>query len=52
MQPRVLIEKVLPQLDAIKADDDVKSLFQRPVTKMPEEFPAAEHESHERNTAS
>src|SRR5690606_18377843 len=40
VQPKVLMEKVLPQLSAIIVDDPEKSLFWGPVTMMPEEFPA------------
>ncbi len=35
VQPRVLMEKVLPQLDANAVDDVEKSVFWGPVTKMP-----------------
>lgn len=44
VQPRVLMEKVIPQLDALISDDPSKTLFYRPVANMPEDFPAAERE--------
>lgn len=44
VQPRVLMQKVLPQLDANIVDDPEKSIFWGPVTKMPKEFPAADRE--------
>ncbi len=42
--PRVLMEKVLPQLDANAVDDVEKSIFWGPVAKMPAEFSAADRE--------
>ena len=44
VQPRVLMEKVLPQLDANAVDDVEKSVFWGPVTKMPADFSAADRE--------
>jgi uncharacterized protein (DUF885 family) len=43
-QPRVLMEKVLPQLDALTVDDPARSIFWGPIEKMPQEFPAADRE--------
>ena len=44
VQPRVLMEKVLPQLDAHITDDVEKSIFWGPVTNMPKEFSAADRD--------
>ena len=44
VQPRVLMEKVLPQLDANIVDDPEKSLFWGPVANMPKDFPPADRE--------
>ena len=44
VEPRVLMEKVLPQLDANANDDVEKSIFWGPVTRMPQEFSAADRE--------
>jgi uncharacterized protein (DUF885 family) len=44
VQPRVLMEKVLPQLDANIVDDVEKSIFWGPITNMPKEFSAADRE--------
>jgi len=44
VEPRVLMEKVLPQLDANITDDVEKSIFWGPVTNMPKEFPVADRE--------
>jgi uncharacterized protein (DUF885 family) len=44
VEPRVLMEKVLPQLDANAVDDVEKSVFWGPVAKMPAEFSAADRE--------
>jgi len=44
VQPRVLMEKVLPQLDANIVDDVEKSIFWGPITEMPKEFSAADRE--------
>src|SRR5262245_12648426 len=43
-QPRVLMEKVLPQLDANIVDDAQKSIFWGPVKNFPAGFPAADRE--------
>jgi uncharacterized protein (DUF885 family) len=44
VQPRVLMEKVLPQLDANISDSPEKSIFWGPVTNMPKDFSAADRE--------
>jgi uncharacterized protein (DUF885 family) len=44
VQPRVLMEKVLPQLDANVSEDVEKSIFWGPVTRMPADFSAADRE--------
>jgi uncharacterized protein (DUF885 family) len=44
VQPRVLMEKLLPQLDANIVEDPEKSIFWGPVTNMPAAIPAAERE--------
>jgi uncharacterized protein (DUF885 family) len=44
VQPRVLMEKVLPQLDANIVDDPEKSIFWGPIEKMPKEFSAADRD--------
>jgi uncharacterized protein (DUF885 family) len=44
VQPRVLMEKVLPQLDANISDDPQKSIFWGPITNMPKDFSAADRE--------
>jgi uncharacterized protein (DUF885 family) len=44
VQPRVLMEKVLPQFDANIVDDVEKSIFWGPITQMPKEFSAADRE--------
>jgi uncharacterized protein (DUF885 family) len=44
VEPRVLMERVLPQLDANAVDDVEKSIFWGPVTRMPPEFSAADRE--------
>jgi uncharacterized protein (DUF885 family) len=44
VEPRVLMEKVLPQLEANATDDIEKSIFWGPVTRMPKEFSAADRE--------
>jgi uncharacterized protein (DUF885 family) len=43
-QPRVLMEKVLPQLDANIVDDVEKSIFWGPVKNFPADFSAADRE--------
>ncbi|TWT17589.1 DUF885 family protein [Luteimonas marina] len=40
VQPRVVMEKVLPQLDAIIADKPEDSQFWGPIANMPADFPA------------
>lgn len=42
VQPRALMEKVIPQLDALIKDDAEETLFWRPITTMPDSFPAAD----------
>ena len=42
VQPRVLMERVLPQLSAHVVDDPTQSLFWGPVTSMPAEFSPAD----------
>ena len=44
VQPRILMERVLPQLSAHVVDDPTTSLFYGPVTSMPESFTPAERE--------
>ncbi|MFA5940416.1 MAG: DUF885 family protein [Sinimarinibacterium sp.] len=44
VQPRALMEKVVPQLDALIVDDPRKSLFWMPIAQMPADFPAADRE--------
>jgi uncharacterized protein (DUF885 family) len=44
VQPRVLMEKVIPQLDANIVDDPEKSIFWGPIAKLPKEFSAADRE--------
>lgn len=43
-QPRVLMEKVLPQIDAQIVDDPTRSTYWGPVARMPAEFPQADRE--------
>ncbi len=40
--PKVLVEKVIPQLDALIFDDPAKTLFWRPIENLPDSFGAAE----------
>jgi len=40
VQPRVLMNKVLPQLDALISDDPTKTLFYKPITDLPATFSA------------
>ncbi|HEX6371387.1 MAG TPA: DUF885 family protein [Longimicrobium sp.] len=42
VQPRVLMERVLPQLSAHVVDDPTTSLFYGPITSLPESFSAAD----------
>lgn len=44
VEPRVLMEKVLPQLDANAVDDVEKSIFWGPVARMPQGFSAADRD--------
>jgi uncharacterized protein (DUF885 family) len=44
VQPRVLMEKVLPQLDANIVADPEKSIFWGPIENLPKEFSAADRE--------
>ena len=42
VQPRVLIEKVLPQLDGVVSDDPEKTPFWGPIAKLPADFSEAD----------
>ena len=42
VQPRVLMDKVLPQLDALIVDDPAKTLFYRPIANLPKDFSEAD----------
>jgi uncharacterized protein (DUF885 family) len=44
VQPRALMDKVLPQLDALIKDDPEQTLFWQPIANMPDSFSAAERE--------
>jgi uncharacterized protein (DUF885 family) len=44
VQPRVLMEKVLPQLQANIADDPEKGIFWGPITNLPKDFSAADRD--------
>jgi uncharacterized protein (DUF885 family) len=44
VQPRVLMEKVLPQLDANIVDDPEKSIFWGPIANLPKDFTPADRE--------
>ena len=44
VQPRVVMEKVLPQLDAVLADKPEDSPFWGPIKLFPDDIPAAERE--------
>jgi len=44
VQPKVLMQKVLPQLDALVVEDPTKSIFWGPIDKMPQGFAAADRE--------
>ncbi|MGL6290533.1 MAG: DUF885 domain-containing protein [Silanimonas sp.] len=44
VQPRVLMEKVLPQLDALIKDQAEDTLFWQPIAKFPDGVPAADRE--------
>ncbi len=42
VQPRVLMEKVLPQMDALIVADPAKTLFYKPIANLPADFSAAD----------
>jgi uncharacterized protein (DUF885 family) len=44
VQPRVLMERTLPQLAAHVVDDVESSIFYQPIRNLPADFPAAERE--------
>ena len=44
VQPRVAMEKVVPQLDAMLVDDPTKSVFWGPITAFPETLSTADRE--------
>ena len=44
VQPRVLMEKVLPQLEANITDDPTKSIFWGPISNLPKEFSATDRD--------
>ena len=44
VQPRIVMEKVLPQLAAMLVSDPTQSVFYRPVTQFPEAFSAQDRE--------
>lgn len=44
VEPRVLMEKVLPQLDANTVDDVEKSIYWGPIAKLPADFSAPDKE--------
>ena len=44
VQPRVLMEKVLPQLNALISDDPTQTLFYRPIANFPDAVEAADRE--------
>jgi uncharacterized protein (DUF885 family) len=44
VQPKILMERMLPQLDANAVDDPEKSVFWGPITRMPKEFSAADRD--------
>jgi uncharacterized protein (DUF885 family) len=44
VQPRILMEKVIPQLESQIVDDITRSAFYKPVADMPEEFSEADRE--------
>ncbi|MCE2944748.1 MAG: DUF885 family protein, partial [Xanthomonadaceae bacterium] len=44
VQPRVLMQKVIPQLDALIKDKPEDTLFWRPIANLPADLPAAEKE--------
>jgi uncharacterized protein (DUF885 family) len=44
VHPRIIIEKMVPQFDALLADDPADTLFWGPIQQFPEEIGAAERE--------
>ncbi len=44
VQPRLIMEKVIPQLEAHIVDDVEESVFWRPIANMPTDIPAADRE--------
>ncbi len=44
VQPRIIMEKTLPQLQAHITDDPEKSVFYAPIRNLPEDFPKSEKE--------
>ena len=42
VQPRVLMVKVVPQIDAVTSDDPTKTLFWNPIRSMPADFSEAD----------
>ncbi|HWN46280.1 MAG TPA: DUF885 family protein [Steroidobacteraceae bacterium] len=44
VQPRVLMEKVLPQLEANITDDPTKSIFWGPIANLPKDFSATDRD--------
>jgi uncharacterized protein (DUF885 family) len=44
VQPKILMERMLPQLDANAVDDVEKSVFWGPIERMPKDFPAADRD--------
>jgi len=44
VQPRALMVKVIPQLDALIKDKPEDTLFWSPITNMPKDFPASERQ--------
>lgn len=45
VQPRVVMEKVIPQLDALVADKAEDTLFWQPIADMPEDFSAEDRDA-------
>ncbi|MGH7887976.1 MAG: DUF885 domain-containing protein, partial [Candidatus Binatia bacterium] len=44
VQPRAVIERTLPQLEAMIVDDPATSLFYRPIAQLPQSFSAGERQ--------
>jgi uncharacterized protein (DUF885 family) len=44
VQPRLIMEKVIPQLEAHLVDDVEESVFWRPIENMPDDIPTADRE--------